>query len=58
MRAEVAIAKVGKDNKIDMAEEMDFFKFSNGEKSVQLDGFYGIKDLKLFIEVLQFMEAE
>jgi len=29
-----------------------------GEKSVQLDGFYGIKDLKLFIEVLQFMEAE
>ena len=58
MRAEVAIAKVGKDNKIDMVEEMDFFKFSNGEKSVQLDGFYGIKDLKLFIEVLQFMEAE
>ena len=58
MRAEVAIAKVGKDNKIDMAEEMDFFKFSNGEKSVQLDGFYGIKDLKLFIEVLQFMEEK
>jgi hypothetical protein len=58
MRAEVAIAKVGKDNNIDMAEEMDFFKFTNGEKSVQLDGFYGIKDLKLFIEVLQFMEAE
>ena len=58
MRAEVAIAKVGKDNNIDMAEEMDFFKFSNGEKSVQLDGFYGIKDLKLFIEVLQFMEEK
>lgn len=58
MRAEVAIAKVGKDNNIDMAEEMDFFKFTNGEKSVQLDGFYGIKDLKLFIEVLQFMEEK
>lgn len=57
MRAEMAIAKVGKDNKIDMSEEMDYFKFANGEKVVQLDGFYGIKDLKLFIEVLQFMEA-
>lgn len=58
MRAEVAIAKVGKDNKIDMLEEIDYFKFTNGEKIVQLDGFYGIKDLKLFIEVLQLMEEK
>lgn len=53
-----AIAKVSKDNNIDMAEEMDTFLFREETKQVYLYGLYTVKDLKLLIDVFTLMEKK